>query len=187
MTHASPPQAKELANRVKKGITSEAFFRVIIAKVAALFLPPLKIVDFQGRWRALARRKGLFYPSDAFGTSFPQSQRSQNAPSFAIITDTRRGLGDARKTSPSVTVFDSYVKKPQFTARARHTMAMRISRRSPLRSMPLYAALAAWVEMVNRRKRYCKPFLFAARGRGAVRSFLRAGSLFLKSRNCAFA
>ena len=30
----------------EKGITSEAFFHVIIAKGSTLFLPPLKIADF---------------------------------------------------------------------------------------------------------------------------------------------
>ena len=69
------------------------------------------------------------------------------------ITDTRRGLGDARKTSPAVTVFDGYVKNR--SSRRAHAIPWRCAYRAVHPSaVCLFVATRCNLQVFSKAK-YC--------------------------------
>ena len=95
--------------------------------------PNLEIAFFSGDflpaggafpWR---RQDGV--PKGRKGLASPPGEAPPQAVMRGItITDTRRGLGDARKTSPAVTVFDGYVKNR--SSRRAHAIPWRCAYRA---------------------------------------------------------
>ena len=114
--------------------------REAVTNFLALALPA------QGRVPSEARQEGQpkENPSAPMGRTSPNKVRGgkKSVPPFAIIarkkaslvmpfvkiSDTRRGLGDARKTSPAVTVFDGYVKNR--SSRRAHAILWRCAYRA---------------------------------------------------------